>query len=783
MESEEEDIDTIQKRNTIHKLEITLKEQKEKFEKEELQKKNVPQKKTNEQKEKDYLRKSIYSKNPIIDKGKIEHKLTKIISNFIKKHEIKQYEKIPEYIEEKEDATRLVKQCKKFDKNNNNFLPIIVISNELYEGILEFIDKYIKYKDYNVNLTLKKKLIVPISKINNYNIFHNEKNNEEEYNSFVAETISSTIIHLYDENEIKEIKTKIGIASNEFKQDFSNSIQKWVAMVYDIISDYILFNLLEKPLYFLCPSCEMPILYKENKIENINIDNKIYQNENNINNEINNLNENKNQIINNNAQNLNNDMIKNKEKIIKKRNEKKEEKEKIFMGKIKNDDEEALKFKSLINIANTILDLINFDYSFEDKKDEKKIQSIANPPPRSNNTGNEKNEKNIIYYDENRHTNYELFEREISGAFAFISEQRVLNIVMDYLNSKTIIKNFIFIIDGKNCVKILEDLNNQNYLNSFASCCLLTTNKKYDYLSSKYTKEIKIFKTKKELIEYIKNYDNIGLINSIKLVNFKKYSDTYRKFHEKMALYYGTLGVQNLYSSSISLFKEFTGTTHNLVDEFKIFEEGVNKKKEIVQLYTNYSYYIQFNRWLYELDFTAYEKTSYFLSGIMYSLDLFGDEQKNQNREITLYRGMRLDIIGLLPYKNCEGKIIVFPGFTSTSINIETSKNFSDRNSSPEYRKNQKIYSCIFFIRFILKSNWFPNGIDVHNISCFGNEEEILFQPFTFFKITKVDINFDINIADINLEVIGRKEILEEKIKKGKIITYNINEGIMEVVE
>ena len=168
MESEEEDIDTIQKRNTIHKLEITLKEQKEKFEKEELQKKNVPQKKTNEQKEKDYLRKSIYSKNPIIDKGKIEHKLTKIISNFIKKHEIKQYEKIPEYIEEKEDATRLVKQCKKFDKNNNNFLPIIVISNELYEGILEFIDKYIKYKDYNVNLTLKKKLIVPISKINNY---------------------------------------------------------------------------------------------------------------------------------------------------------------------------------------------------------------------------------------------------------------------------------------------------------------------------------------------------------------------------------------------------------------------------------------------------------------------------------------------------------------------------------------------------------------------------------------------------------------------------------------
>ena len=112
---------------------------------------------------------------------------------------------------------------------------------------------------------------------------------------------------------------------------------------------------------------------------------------------------------------------------------------------------------------------------------------------------------------------------------------------MDYLNSKSIIKKFILIINGKNCEKIFEDLNNNNYLNSFESCCLLTTNKKYDYLSNKYTKTINIYKTKKDLIQYIKDYDNIGLINSVKLVNFKKYSDTYRKFHEKIASFYGNL--------------------------------------------------------------------------------------------------------------------------------------------------------------------------------------------------------------------------------------------------
>ena len=118
-------------------------------------------------------------------------------------------------------------------------------------------------------------------------------------------------------------------------------------------------------------------------------------------------------------------------------------------------------------------------------------------------------------------------------------------------------------------------------------------------------------------------------------------------------------------------------------------------------------------------------------------------------------------------------------------MNLETSERFSRRvDYSDELdRKSKKIFSVIFYISFDLKSNWFPNGIDVHGISSFTNEEEILFQPFTFFKITKVDINFDKNIADIDLEVIGRKEILENKIKNNKMIIYNMNEGIMEIVE
>lgn len=219
------------------------------------------------------------------------------------------------------------------------------------------------------------------------------------------------------------------------------------------------------------------------------------------------------------------------------------------------------------------------------------------------------------------------------------------------------------------------------------------------------------------------------------------------------------------------------------MEDFKKFQDSEKHKVEIVKFYTdNNSYYPLFNKWLYELDFIAYDKTSYFMSGLMYCLNLFGNEQKNQTSELKLYRGMRLDIITLLPYKNCEGKLIVFASFTSTSIDLSPAKDFSFRNKSTEYRKNRGIYSVIFYINFNLKSNWFPNGIDVHGLSLYDYEKEILFQPFTFFKITKVDIDFDNNTADINLEVIGRKEVLEEKVKEGKIITYNEKEGIMEIV-
>ena len=56
-----------------------------------------------------------------------------------------------------------------------------------------------------------------------------------------------------------------------------------------------------------------------------------------------------------------------------------------------------------------------------------------------------------------------------------------------------------------------------------------------------------------------------------------------------------------------------------------------------------------------------------------------------------------------------------------------------------------------------------------------------MFQPFSFFHVKNVKINISDYTADIYLETIGKKEILEEQIQKGKEIEYNKEENIIQV--
>ena len=53
--------------------------------------------------------------------------------------------------------------------------------------------------------------------------------------------------------------------------------------------------------------------------------------------------------------------------------------------------------------------------------------------------------------------------------------------------------------------------------------------------------------------------------------------------------------------------------------------------------------------------------------------------------------------------------------------------------------------------------------------------------PFTFYKLDKIIIDCDNYISDIELKIIGKKEILENKIKISQEIVYDHNLNIMKI--
>ena len=763
---DEEDDYKVERKKTIKKLNEFVKTQKDLIDQEiEKSKQVVP---TDSNKNKilnEEIRKSIINPN-LGETKEIKTKLEKFINIFIEKHKINNYEKIPDYLDKKEDDTHLIKSCNK--QINEHFIdfPLIVIENEFYDSFSTFLEDYIKYDEYKVIYILKDKLLIKMDKINNYDIFHKMKQNEGMNHMFIAETISTSMVDLYNDGHLKDIENSLKIMSNKFKENMIKEIEKWVGTIYNIISDFIIFKLKDNPLYYCCDVCKKPIIYKENSINNIINNNK--NDSNNSNDVMNN-----NTIIINNNINENND----KKEIIQKLIEKKKEKDKQIINNIINDKNEKKEFKNLFNVANNIIDLIDFS-KFNNQNS---MHNIANPPKKHTPTGNE-TYNNVLYYTENKYADYEIFEREVTGAFILVTEQKSLEYVMKCLKNgnKNELNKFILLISGQCCEKILKFLNDNNYLNDFISCIIYTKNDKYNNLMNNYNIIKGIFKTKKEIIKYFNNNSNQPTpYFTYTLINLKKYFDYYFEFHQRISSFYGQLS-PNLFESKINIIKQYLdslnkGNTTQLLDALNVFQKGISGKIAIIQGYTGNSFYSEFNKWLYSLDSLALDKTGYFLSGLSYSLNLYGEqENKSVNKEIILYRGVSLTYIDLLPYKNNIGNIITFPNFISSSTELSTAEGFAEMNLD-----NNK-FKVILTIKYKHKNNWIPNAVNVNDISLCQGEEERLFQSYSFFKIKNVKINIENKSADIELETVGKTCVLEEEYNKGKKIRYNYKENALE---
>ena len=414
---------------------------------------------------------------------------------------------------------------------------------------------------------------------------------------------------------------------------------------------------------------------------------------------------------------------------------------------------------------------------------------------------------NIIYYDENYeyqkevHKDSDLFENKTPGAFILCTDIKSLELIeYEIVNQRKNDKNtiFNFITTGSACDKIMAFLNGrQNFKNCINKMCIYCCNlNKWSSLKNKYNIIYGVYNRQSDVVNFIKKFSSkdIKPFHITKLITYNDYINNYKSRHEKISQFYGNMSLAEYQKNLDEMInfindqdkkKALIKTKNTLLKGFMTFEikkdlEVLNKL--IIKEYTKETFYGDLNRWLMNSKMNSYDTIAYFTSRLMYSLNTYGKENHmyyDKNQKI-LRRGIKLPYSNLLPYERAVGKIILLSSFTSTSELELTARNFSGRKNAKEQYKTKKIFSVIYIITNNHYNNWIPNGINVQEESAYKKEREILFQPFSFYIVKKVDINKEDYTADIYLETIGKTEILEEKIKKGKKIMFNGNFKIME---
>ena len=78
-------------------------------------------------------------------------------------------------------------------------------------------------------------------------------------------------------------------------------------------------------------------------------------------------------------------------------------------------------------------------------------------------------------------------------------------------------------------------------------------------------------------------------------------------------------------------------------------------------------------------------------------------------------------------YEKSINRVICFPSFTSTSIE---KNNFTPFTPNPDTQ----------LVLLIIEQNNTKSVVSIREYSVYQNEEEYLFLPFSFFKITKVEL-------------------------------------------
>ena len=447
------------------------------------------------------------------------------------------------------------------------------------------------------------------------------------------------------------------------------------------------------------------------------------------------------------------------------------------------------------------------------KKTIKKIFELAEEgsiPDITNFHNEDEKFNNIIYYNNNIenhkisiYNDSDLFQKETKGAFILCTNLNSLNIIKNEIlriirYEKRIVFNII--TNGKGYEKDIKIFLNQNkefkkYINKICIFCINVEK----YLKFKKENPELIYDVTGDIqnvINFIKQFSlkDIKPYPITKLVTLNDYLSKYKERHKNIAQFYGDLTEKSYYENKKKNLEDKNKNKKEAElklkekHEFKNFlkfnleKDLENLENLLLNLYENKTFIGDLNIWLLKEKMKFYELFLYFSSRFMYSLNSYANKYNQyykENKKI-LFMGDNLYYSSLLSFERAVGKIILLTRFILTTNEEHIAKTNAGRGNEKQVYNTEHKFSVIFYITNLYSNEqWISNCIN--NEFSHESDKKIVFLPFSFFRVIKVDLDVNNYKADIFLETIGKKEILEEKIRLGKEIEYNSKENIMEI--
>ena len=407
---------------------------------------------------------------------------------------------------------------------------------------------------------------------------------------------------------------------------------------------------------------------------------------------------------------------------------------------------------------------------------------------------------NIIYVDEN----FKNYHKEIindcqtiingtKGTLILIKNLDLLKFFLKYISRSNPKSKFALIINGSSSKKIINYIKSSNYINFFIRACIYCNSEdKYKDIKEANKDFVGDISTDvKSIIAFMKYYfdtlSNIELLNCNIIMNLYSYNYDYFNLHQIVAKYY----LNNKFFDESKIKPSLINDNDNITNDI------INKLYEFYNLFknrTNEEFIFNFlkteklsnslNQILIKKEKTDFEQISYFAGNLMYRIVEYGySEKKGITSGAELYKGMQLDIINLFEYIKNETFLISYSHFMTITSKKQLAELNSQRNIPLIYRTNKNIFSVMITIHYLHDDGFIPSIFNISDLIPYPDEEECIVLPFTFFKLNKVVINENKMNVDIDMTVIGKFEILEEKVKLGKKLFFNEKNYTMQSID